>query len=207
MKDFLLIANINAITYKEFFPLLKDNIIRPGVVFNKTLEFDGPDAKKQGGISWYTNLQTPPRRKLVLTKTYNPDDYPKYDNYDAVEVSRVKDIPYDYQGTMGVPVTIFDYDLEDVEVLQLCASHSKTPRGMENENCYLDGEWKCPRILIKKNFEPEQFEILGLAQGSNDVAGECYLGYIPTINYDGGKARPYVRGRAVYPRILIRRKK
>lgn len=151
MKDFLLLSNINAITYKEFFPLLKEGKVNTGYVFNKTLEFETPegDTQKQGGICWYTTFPVI-HKHLVLTKTYNPQDFQAYDNYNAINIDKVKDIPYDYEGTMGVPITIFQYDLDDVEIEQLCASHGKTPRGIENENCYLNGEWKYPRILIRR---------------------------------------------------------
>lgn len=150
MKDFLLMANTNACTYKEFFPLLKERKVSMGVEMPK--EYDMPDGttKKFGNICWYTTLHTPDKKKLVLTKRYHHELYPHYDNYRAIEVSRIKDIPYDYDCVMGVPITIFQYDLDNVEVLRLCASHGKTPRGIENENCYLNGEWKYPRILIKK---------------------------------------------------------
>lgn len=117
MKDFLLIANTNACTYKEFFPLLKERKVSMGVEMPK--EYDMPDGttKKFGNICWYTTLHTPDKKKLILTKRYHHEDYPHYDNYNAIEVSRIKDIPYDYDCVMGVPITIFQYDLDNVEVL------------------------------------------------------------------------------------------
>ena len=151
MKDFLLLANVNAVTYKEFFPLLKEGKARGGYNFNKTIMFETPEGEKPGpNIAWFTTLHTPDKRKLILTKRYHKEDYPHYDNYNAIEVSKIKDIPYDYDCVMGVPITIFGYDLDNVEVRQLCASHGKTPRGIENENCYINGKWKYPRVLIKK---------------------------------------------------------
>ena len=116
MKDFLLISNIGAITYKEFFPLLKERKVSMGVEMPK--EYDMPDGstKKFGNICWFTTLHTPDKKKLVLTKRYHHDEYPHYDNYRAIEVSRIKDIPYDYDCVMGVPITIFDYDLDNVEI-------------------------------------------------------------------------------------------
>lgn len=118
MKDFLLLSNINTITYKEFFPLLKEGKVNTGYVFNKTLDFETPggETKKQTGICWYTTFPVI-HEHLVLTKTYNPQDFQAYDNYDAINVDRVKDIPYDYDGVMGVPITIFAYDLDNVEVI------------------------------------------------------------------------------------------
>lgn len=166
MKDFLLIANTNACTYKEFFPLLKERKVSMGVEMPKEYIMPDGTAKKFGNICWLTTLHTPDKKKLVLTKRYDPQLYPNYDNYNAIEVGRIKDIPYDYDGVMGVPITIFQYDLDNVEVLQLCASHGKTPRGIENENCYLNGEWKYPRILIKK-----KIVIMGMAAGNSAVNG------------------------------------
>ena len=165
MKDFLLISSINAITYKEFFPLLKERKVRGGYTFNKTMIFKTPEGEKSGpNIAWFTTLPTPNKEKLVLTKKYHHKLYPHYANYRAIEVSRVKDIPYNYECVLGVPITIFGYDLDNImvkidqqperplrkqiEVRQLCASHGKTPRGIENENCYINGKWKYPRILI-----------------------------------------------------------
>lgn len=120
MKDFLLLSNINAITYKDVFPLLKEGKARGGYNFNKVVMFETPggEAKKQIGITWFTTLPTPNKRKLILTKKYNPNDYPHYDNYNAINVNKVKDIPYDYDCVMGVPITIFQYDLDNVEIMK-----------------------------------------------------------------------------------------
>lgn len=187
MKDFLLIANKNCVTYKEVFPLFKEGILSIG---SPVKEYEGTD-RKFGNHGWITTFPVPNKKKLVLTAAYDPELYPKYDNYDAIEVSRVKDIPYDYEGTMGVPITIFQYDLDNVEIEQLCASHGKTPRGIENENCYLNGEWKYPRILIKKNFE-----IDGCLYGDHTIIDGTYIkGHTPEID-----------GKHKYARVLIRRK-
>ena len=147
MDGFIIIGNKNAVAIKQMFPFIKDGKVRIG--------YNHPYFKGLEGLTrWYVTYPVTEKPPLTLTATYSHEKYPKYDNYDAIEVSRVKDIPKDYDGVMGVPIGILDYDLENVEVLQLCASHSKTPRGIENENCYLDGEWKYPRILIRrKNYE------------------------------------------------------
>lgn len=164
MKDCLLLANINVITYKEVFPPLKNNILRPGVVFNKTLEFEGEKGPtKKPGIAWYTTLSTPVKDKLVLTKTYNEKDYPKYDNYPAINVDKVKDIPYDYDGVIGVPITIFKYDLDEVEIQGLSADKRNDddwcikgdPTYLDEKHKHFqgmvkDGKPKYARVLIKK---------------------------------------------------------
>lgn len=114
MKDFLLIANKNCATYKEVFPLFKDGIVSFG---SPVKEYEGTD-KKFGNHGWITTLTVPHQKKLVLTATYDPELYPKYDNYNAIEVSRVKDIPYNYDGVMGVPITFLDqYNPEQFEIV------------------------------------------------------------------------------------------
>ena len=145
MKDFLLIANTNACTYKEFFPLLKERKVSMGVEMPK--EYDMPDGttKKFGNICWYTTLHTPDKKKLVLTKRYHHEDYPHYDNYNAIEVGRVKDIPYDYDCVMGVPITILQYDLDNVEVIKCL--NDNTP---DTRTATVEGKEKYCRILIKK---------------------------------------------------------
>lgn len=117
MKDFLLIANTNACAYKEFFPLLKEGKARGGYTFSKTMMFETQEGKKSGpNIAWFTSLPTPNKKKLVLSKKYHHVLYPHYDNYRAIEVSRIKDIPYDYECLMAVPITIFQYDLDKILV-------------------------------------------------------------------------------------------
>ena len=142
-KKFLIIGNMNAITYKEVFPLIKDNQIWLGNRgFSKDMYFDVPEErkawllanKKEGSAykiidgvvmgrlasaCWFTNLDhTKRHEKLVLWKGYKPEEYPKYDNYDAVNVDKVKDIPIDYDGVMGVPITFLDkYNPEQFEIV------------------------------------------------------------------------------------------
>lgn len=97
-KKFIIIGNKNAITYKEFFPLLKENKVWIG--YNAVHNFMQPDGsiKKFGNIGWYTNLDIKKRHeKLVLWKKYTPEEYPRYDNYDAINVDKVSEIPCDYE--------------------------------------------------------------------------------------------------------------
>lgn len=118
-KNFLIIGNKNAITYKEFFPLLKDGKVWIG--HTNVKEFLQPDGsvKKFGNIGWFTNMGIAKRHeKLILWKNYTPEEYPKYDNYDAINVNKVMDIPYDYDGVMGVPITFMDkYNPEQFEIV------------------------------------------------------------------------------------------
>jgi len=91
--------------------------------YNLVKEFIQPDktVKKFGNICWFTNLNTKKRNEtLILYKTYNPTDYPTYDNYDAINVDKVKDIPMDYFGVMGVPITFMDkYNPEQFEIIDI----------------------------------------------------------------------------------------
>ena len=120
-KKFLIIGSQNAITYKEFFPLLRDDKVWMGC--NGVKEFVQPDGsiKKFGNICWYTNLDVAKRHeKLILWKTYNSNEYPTYDNYDAINVDKITNIPIDYDGVMGVPITFLDkYNPEQFEIIGL----------------------------------------------------------------------------------------
>lgn len=134
-KQFLIIGNNNAITYKEVFGLIRQNRLWLGHAANKTMEFQlartyekwdrtdraGNKFGKVPAISWYTNLIHKKRNdKLLLFKQYagNEEAYPKYDNYDAIEVSKVADIPLDFEGAMGVPITFLGkYNPEQFELL------------------------------------------------------------------------------------------
>ena len=118
-KQFLIIGSQNAFTYKEVFPLIRDDKIWMG--YNMVKEFYQPDGsiKKFGNICWFTNLPSTKRNEeLVLVKKYNSIDYPKYDNYDAIEVSKVVNIPMDYEGIMGVPITfLYKYNPNQFEII------------------------------------------------------------------------------------------
>ena len=142
-KKFLIIGNQNAITYKEVFPLLKDNKIWLGVSMNGSNRYfrvpdDYPLTESTGkiengvkyafvkGVRWFTNLDYKQRHdKITLFRKYNPIDYPKYDNYDAIEVNKVTDIPMDYEGVMGVPITFLgSYNPEQFEILGITCNKS-----------------------------------------------------------------------------------
>lgn len=132
-KSFIIIGNTNALKYKECFQLFMDNQMRTGYThFNTGMFFQVPDnyekfhhidnGKKIARVStscWFTNL---PVRKhnedIVLYKKYNSIEYPKYDNYDAINVNTYTEIPYDYDGIMGVPITFLDkYNPNQFEII------------------------------------------------------------------------------------------
>lgn len=154
-KKFLVIGSKNAITYKEFFPLLKENKVWIGT--GNVQNFTQPDGtiKKFGNIGWFTNIPHAKRAEpLPLTATYYDDknrreEYPKYDNYDAIEVSKVVNIPKDYEGVMGVPITFLDkYCPEQFEILKCTAYSDNTHDGAGS--MYIQGHKKYARILIKR---------------------------------------------------------
>jgi len=121
-KKFLIIGNMNALHYKEVFPLIIDNSIWLGVN-NGSKSYGKPDGAIQtmGNTGWFTNLDHNKRHEeLDLVCRYSAEEYPVYENYDAIEVSKIADIPYDYDGAMGVPTTFLDkYNPEQFEIIGL----------------------------------------------------------------------------------------
>ena len=132
-KKFLIIGNKNCITYREIFKLIKDNKIRTGYRnINNDMWFMVPDDAKYEKIVdgrkvkhimaiWLTNLEVRKHDEdMVLYKKYTPEEYPKYDNYDAINVDVVNEIPIDYPGVMGVPITYLDkYNVNQFEIIEL----------------------------------------------------------------------------------------
>ena len=118
-KKFLIIGNKNAVKYKGIFPLLKNNEVWLG--FNRPSNFITPDGNTQklnGLTRWFTNLGAMQDKKLILREKYIPEKYQKYDNYDAINVNKVAEIPVDYDGVMGVPITFIDkYNPKQFEIL------------------------------------------------------------------------------------------
>ena len=172
-KKFLIVGPQNAIHYKEVFPLIKDNLLWLGYGFKgAAAHFYSPykdiatanDHKENmirvSGITWFTNLEIPKRHEeLVLVCHYSPDDYPMYDNYDAIDVGKTIDIPCDYKGIMGVPDTmLYQFNPEQFEIIGLGNGDlakqigiSKNYRGRTDLAFIKDGKHKCPysRILIR----------------------------------------------------------
>ena len=146
-KKFLIIGNLNAIKYSNVFPLLMENKIWLGYTsINKFTQADGT-IKKFGNIVWYTNL---PRsyKILQLDKTFNKKDYPKYDNYNAIEVSRTANIPIDYNGIMGVPISyITKHNPQQFSIVGIF-NHG-TDHEFDLAKPILNGRELFPRIAIK----------------------------------------------------------
>lgn len=184
-KHFIIIGNVNAITYREFFPLLQDNRVWIGASIHSgdrafyvpddypldasTCGIDDTGRKfiRVKGVRWYTNLDIKQRHEeLILVKRYNEQDYPKYDNYDAINVDKTLDIPCDYRGIMGVPITFMD------------------------------------------KYCPEQFEIIWQASGNTRACApkEILEQLKYTTHKDDRGGRGIVRGNRVYGRIFIQNK-
>lgn len=168
-KQYLIIGNQNAITYKEIFPHIKENKAWVGYRFGdmafrvpadteprKTrfwIDKTGQKWRSLGNAMWLTNLDTPKRhQKLELTQVYDPMKYPKYDNYDAINVQRVVDIPKDYDGIMGVPITYLKYhNCLQFEIV------GEANHGTDNEfdlfKPIVNGKELFKRILIRRKME------------------------------------------------------
>lgn len=168
-KKFLIVGHQNAITYKEIFPLIKNNKIWLGYGFNrncahfinKHYEDYASDADHRegmirvSGVVWYTNLDIEKRHEeMILYKSYNLDEYPNYDNYDAIEVSKTVEIPYDYYGAMGVPITFMTkYNPEQFEIIGCSYSYGEPIGyflGGNNYSVTINGVHKYKRLFIKR---------------------------------------------------------
>ena len=170
-KKFVIIGNKNCITYKEIFSLLKENRIWLGYRnINADMWFVVPEnykyeklinGKKSKHIMgcWLTNIDSTKRHEeLILYKNYTPEEFPKYDNYDAINVDKVTDIPNDYYGYMGVPITFFDkYNPEQFEIMGIMNTgeknegirYSNTPHGRPIVN----GVEKYLRVIIRRRLK------------------------------------------------------
>jgi hypothetical protein len=192
-KKFIIIGNINAVTYKETFELIKQRKVWLGIsIHSGDREFRVPDSYpleasgyrvdengikyiRVKGIRWFTNIDLPQRHeKLTLYKKYSPEEYPHYVNYEAIEVSKVSEIPYDYDGPMGVPITFLD------------------------------------------KYDPDQFEIIGssrlLAKNMSNIASpETFDSngtqrfYLPIDQNESKRSNSKIKYRRLYDRIVIRK--
>ena len=177
-KEFVILGNSNAITYREVWPMIQSGRMWLGVTgFNAGMCFyvpdgfeysptyihererDGKPVARVSATCWFTNMDHKKRHEEIpLVQTYSAEKYPRYDNYDAVEVARVKDIPVDYDGVMGVPITFLN------------------------------------------NYNPEQFSILGISE-SNVPGGSGRI-----WDADSGTTHVMLRGVRKYARIFITHK-
>ena len=163
-KKFLIIGNLNAITYKEFFKLIKNNKLWLGYnngsktylvpdSYEQNNIFIGEDGKKyakMGNTGWYTNLDIAKRHEpLTLYKKYSPEEYPKYYNYDAIEISKVSDIPIDYDGAMGVPVTFLNkHNPKQFEIIGSSRELGRSMTEIAEKGTYVQGG---PRFYLSND--------------------------------------------------------
>lgn len=150
-KDVLIIGNKNAYGYKEIFKLIKENKLRSGYTNPKKfliVDENGvvkESAKVQGLTRWFTTLKVKKAdEEILLYKRLSEGDYQKYDNYDAINVDKVKDIPEDYFGEIGVPITFLDrYNPKQFEI-------TRFRKGNDNKDLKINGKDKYSRIIIKR---------------------------------------------------------
>ena len=168
-KKFVIVGNHNAITYKEIFPHIKENRIWLGYKYGDMAfkvpknyepretrywkDDNGQKWRSFGNMCWYTNLDIAKRHEdLILYKTYTPEEYPKYDNYDAINVDKTKEIPMDYPSAMGVPITFLDkYNPEQFEIIGCSYSYGR-PTGWDTNidmSGTINGRSIYKRLLIK----------------------------------------------------------
>ena len=173
-KQFLIIGNMNAVTYKEVFPLIKDNKVWlgnkaghfwfkvPPHYEEKATDFkideNGQKWRRMGNICWFTNLDFPKRHEeMTLFRHYTSEAYPKYDNYDAIEVAKTDDIPKDWDGVIGVPITfIYKHVPDQFEIIGATESEGKGfSNGLWNEQSgvaqpLIGGKRIYKRIFIRR---------------------------------------------------------
>lgn len=229
-KKFLIIGNQNAITYKEIFPLIRDNRLWLGYKGIGDMAFEVPEStpprktrfwidengkkwRSLGNAAWFTNLDHTKRyEELPLYKKYSPEEYPKYDNYDAIEVSKVDRIPEDYNGVMGVPISFLgkfcpkqfdivafrkgndgrdlvftrererEYNRTSVSLYNVDSRDDKERRGKDKRSDYLCANYNKTQEPIDRDF-PLSTNL------KNGLVNDCT-----------------VRGRKTYVRLLIRKK-
>jgi hypothetical protein len=173
-KKFIIIGNTNALTYKDIFKLIKENKLRTGYTnFNVGMYFYVPDnwdiyhkiedGRKMVRVStscWFTNLNVRKHKEFItLYKKFNFEEYPHYDNYDAINVDKVSEIPLDYDGAIGVPITFLDkYNPEQFEIIDALNRYAlldiqgtnETVRQNKSHTCNINGKSTYFRIVIRK---------------------------------------------------------
>ncbi len=228
-KDFIILGNQNAITYKETFPLIKENKVWLGAsIHSGDREFRVPDTYplnasgcrvdengvkyiRVKGIRWFTNIDYKQRHEnLILCEKYDPEKYPKYDNYDAIEVGKVVDIPCDYEEGYLVPVeykqqlidagfTLGSERLDSSGNLCVCVDTTSLRKIVPEEQIqYCCGVMGVPITFLDK-YDPTQFQILGATESE----GKGFSNGI--WNASSGITQPLINGNKKYKRLFIRK--
>ena len=224
MKKFLIIGSANAITYKEIFPYIASGewfIRSANGKISFIMRFTTSNGEERNVPSlWYTNLDSRHLyQSMKLTEKYKPEKYPKYDNYDAIEVSKLRDIPCDYDGVMGVPISVVLFSPNQFEIIGE-ANHGKDSE-WDLFTPSVDGKTIFKRILIKQVQDKKKvdFEIIGcpdanvLPDGWRGMTKEfvdLYYAQGNTGQYQEGKRLAYYvtkdgMAKVPYKRILIKR--
>jgi len=156
-KDFLIIGNINALTFNSIFPLIRENKIWLG--YNSTRFFLQPDGTifETARTYWYTNLGIRKRHEdFILYKKYNEEDYPKFEYYDVINIDRAVDMPMDYEGAMAVPISFTDkYNPNQFEILDANDYRVsddipyKTHGLIKDKEALVNGETKYARVVLR----------------------------------------------------------
>lgn len=239
-KAFIIIGNMNAVTYKEIFPLIAQNILWlgynsghfwfkvPDSYEEKKTDFKidetGQKWRRMGNICWFTNLDIEKRHEnMVLFRAYTPEKYPTYDNYDAINVDRTVDIPCDYYGVMGVPITFLSqYNPEQFEIVafrkgndgkDLVYSFTDSSQNVqverERERGERAGGARCSRTSA---YSSEESRHISRRRDTSCIEREEV---IQTDNYSYATSIPgmiknaegKINGKTTYARITIRRKR
>lgn len=189
-KKFIIIGNQNAITYKEIFPLLMNNEIWLGNGFSGNVGFfsspyDDIAASSQhkeglirvSGVVWFTNLDIKKRHEeLILVKRYSPDIYLHYDNYDAINVNKTVEIPCDYSGVMGVPITFLDkYSPDQFEILGVTQSWCGVASKIYPKQVQIDKNGKRSQVTKLNDGAAIKVEVPPKGKTYYDVDGELFV--------------------------------
>ena len=209
-KYFIIIGNMNAVTYKEIFPMIAENRLWLGYnsghfwfkvpdsyEIKKTdfkIDEHGQKWRRMGNICWFTNVDIEKRHEnMPLFRNYSPELYPKYDNYDAINVDRTVDIPCDYYGVMGVPITFLSqYNPDQFEIVAF-------RKGTDGK----DLVYSFPDCSHSVNVERER----GRERENGTADGAAVLPYPRQTQADNSHddvIRPVLNGRKLYRRITIR---
>ena len=238
-KYFIIIGNMNAVTYKEIFPMIAENRLWLGYnsghfwfkvpdsyEIKKTdfkIDEHGQKWRRMGNICWFTNVDNEKRHEnMPLFRNYSPELYPKYDNYDAINVDRTVDIPCDYYGVMGVPITFLSqYNPDQFEIVAFrkgtdgkdlvysfpdCSHSINVERERERER-ERDGG-RCSRTSVSSSDASRQLTRRRDSSGSErqEIISTDHNSYATAIPGLIKNAEGKIDGKITYVRLTIRRK-
>ena len=194
-KKFIIIGNVNAITYKEVFPLIMNNKIWIGASIHSGdrafyvpddyplnasgcgVDADGRKFIRVKGVRWWTNIDYRQRHEeLILVKKYSPENYSSYDNYDGINVDATSDIPCDYAGMMGVPITFLDkYSPDQFEILGVTQSWCGVASKIYPKQVQIDKNGKRSQVTKLNDGAAIKVEVPPKGKTYYDVDGELFV--------------------------------